>query len=479
MGNLTEEDKAEQPPKATEQPAANPGGDFRSMPVEAWAKVFEPFAPLEHPAVREQKTQDQPKMVQQVKAAKKEEEEEVEFGGPIGNAFIMASSHSLLFLMTASLYGSDTTIFMPTPRSITWFLSYHLSQYLLARFMPGVFVPGQSGMGYWCNAYSSFYATLLGAGLLHHYGIFDLTILVLEFPAFLTTAVILGDIYAVIIHCFYARGWQLLSIYDFFIGIGVHPRIGMVDVKMVAETRVSWTLLLLVTMGSYIETSRRVGSLANPTAFMVLAHGLYANACAKGEHFIPYTWDITTEKFGWMLCWWNLAGVPLLYCYQSLFLAHHAWSGLVLPPVPPAVYYGVISVLLLLAYWIWDEANYHKCYFRMEQRGEILKRNLFPTFRHIPEPKYIKCERSGSTLLIDGWYGCARKIHYTADTCMALLWGLCCGFSSPLPYVYFGFFVTMITHRASRDEARCRQKYGATWEKYLKAVPYRFIPGVF
>ena len=78
-----------------------------------------------------------------------------------------------------------------------------------------------------------------------------------------------------------------------------------------------------------------------------------------GEHFIPYTWDMTTEKFGWMsldadrkfvypmceigfppthsyttfreemaypahglgatrLCWWNLAGVPFLYCYQCL-----------------------------------------------------------------------------------------------------------------------------------------------------------------
>jgi len=289
----------------------------------------------------------------------------------------------------------------------------------------------------------------------------------------------LGDIYSVIIHLAYARGMQIFSIYDFFMGIGVHPRIGLVDIKMVAETRVSWTLLLLITLGSWIESTRRTGSMANPAAFMVLAHGLYANACAKGEHFIPYTWDITTEKFGWMLCWWNLAGVPLLYCYQSVFLSIHTWSGLVLPSfVPAAVYYAVISVLLLGAYWVWDEANYHKCYFKMEQRGgEVLKRNLFPTFRHVENPKYIKCDVG--VLLIDGWYGWARKIHYTADTTMALLWGLSCGFSSVLPYVYFGFFVAMITHRAGRDEARCRQKYGETWDKYLKAVPYRFIPGVW
>merc|ERR1719433_1315232 len=279
------------------------------------------------------------------------------------------------------------------------------------------------------------------------------------------------------IHLCYARGAQVFSVYDFFIGIGVHPRLGLVDIKMVAETRVSWTLLFLYAVAAHIETTRQVGTLLNPALFMVLAHLLYGNACAKGEHFIPYTWDITTEKFGWMLCWWNLAGVPLLYCFQSLYIAKYAESGLVLLGVPPAIYYGVMSVLLLLAYWVWDEANYHKCYFKMEQRGEIIQRNLFPTFRHIKDPKYIKCEVG--VLLIDGWYKVGRKIHYAADASMALLWGLGCGFGSLMPYVYFFFFSAMITHRTLRDEARCAQKYGATWDKYLKEVPYRFIPGVF
>jgi len=210
---------------------------------------------------------------------------------------------------------------------------------------------------------------------------------------------------------------------------------------------------------------------------MVLAHGLYGNATAKGEHFIPYTWDITTEKFGWMLCWWNLAGVPLLYCYQSLYLAENA-GGLLLP-VPAVYWYPVLALLLVVAYCVWDHANYQKCYFKMEQRGEsaLHERRLFPTFPHLENPKYIKCEVG--VLLIDGWYAKARKIHYTADTAMALLWGLSCGLRSPLPYVYFGFFFAMITHRAGRDEVRCRQKYGATWDKYLQTVPYRFIPGVW
>jgi len=407
-------------------------------------------------------------------AAEVESTDEQEFGGAAGATLIMVFSHVLMVLMAASLYGTDWKTFAPTVKSTLWLVGYHVSQLVLAALMPGVEVPGQSGLGYRCNAYSSFYTTLGFAIVLHLTGIFDLTCLVREYPSFLSTAMLLGNLYAVLIHVCYASRSQLLSTFAFFMGIGLHPRLGPVDIKMLAETRISWTLLLLFTLGAWFDAAARVGWL-NPVLFMVLAHGLYANACAKGEHFIPYTWDITTEKFGWMLCWWNFAGVPLLYCYQSLFLAKYAWDGLHLP-LPAAPYYMLLTGSLCWAYYVWDTANYHKCYFKMEMRGEILERNLFPTFSPVKEPKYLKCD--AGVLLIDGWYAHARKIHYAADMCMALLWGLCCGIAL-LPYFYALFFSVMIIHRTMRDEARCREKYGPTWEKYLKIVPWRFVPGLY
>jgi len=85
---------------------------------------------------------------------------------------------------------------------------------------------------------------------------------------------------------------------------------------------------------------------------------------------------------------------------------------------------------------------------------------------------------NGGTLLIDGWWAYARKIHYTADIVMASSWALACGFGSALPYIYPVFFFVMIMHRAHRDEARCSKKYGADWERYLATVPYRFVPFV-
>eukprot|EP00929_Paragymnodinium_shiwhaense_P039048 TRINITY_DN2053_c0_g1_i3.p1 TRINITY_DN2053_c0_g1~~TRINITY_DN2053_c0_g1_i3.p1 ORF type:complete len:453 (+),score=63.83 TRINITY_DN2053_c0_g1_i3:61-1419(+) len=432
------------------------------------------------PGARQRTSAPTPQKVDAIGKAEKKvspkEEEHQEFGGPAGNACIIVGSHVFVFVVASTLYGSSVSTYLPTATSVTWFACYHLSQWVFAKFMPGVFVKGQTGLGYLCNAYSTFWTTLAICVALHCMNIFDLTTLVHQYPAFLTTAVLLGDIYSVVCHFIFATPAQRFSIYDFFMGTGLHPRILNVDVKMVAETRISWTLLFLITVGSYIETARTSGSWLNPTLFMVFAHGLYGNACAKGEHFIPYTWDITTEKFGWMLCWWNLAGVPLFYCHQSLYLAQHAKSGLILP-LPSWLYYLVLTAILFVAYWIWDEANYHKCYFKMQRRGEVINRNLFPTFRHVQNPKFIECDRG--VLLIDGWYAYARKVHYAADLMMALLWGLSCGFGSVSPYIYFGFFTAMITHRASRDEALCKKKYGETWDNYLSIVPYRFIPGIY
>ena len=82
-------------------------------------------------------------------------------------------------------------------------------------------------------------------------------------------------------------------------GTILHPRFGHVDIKMVAETRLSWNMLILITSSAFLTAwtdpsyalSTRLG-----LCVMLLAHGTYTNACAKGEHFIPTTWDIVEEK---------------------------------------------------------------------------------------------------------------------------------------------------------------------------------------
>src|SRR5262249_53636430 len=117
--------------------------------------------------------------------------------------------------------------------------------------------------------------------------------------------------------------------------------------------------------------------------------------------------------------------------------------------------------------------------FRMQLDGTFVARRTFPQlpWGTLKDPSSL-ATRNGSRLLVDGWYRYARKIHYTADTVMALSWGLICGFRHFLPYFYVVFFPLMITHRYLRDRARMRAKYGEDFDAYCKRVPYVFIPGV-
>ena len=81
--------------------------------------------------------------------------------------------------------------------------------------------------------------------------------------------------------------------------------------------------------------------------------------------------------------------------------------------------------------------------------------------------------------MVDGWYAFARKLQYTGDLMMALSWGLICGlpnWGNILNFFYFIFFFCMIIHRQSRDEVRCKLKYGEYWEVYTKEVPNVLIP---
>ncbi|KAL2258420.1 hypothetical protein VTK26DRAFT_8283 [Humicola hyalothermophila] len=354
--------------------------------------------------------------------------------------------------------------------------------------MPGVWaygkpLPHEGGkqLKYYCSAYVSFYTTIVLVAALHFSGVFPLYTIIDEFGPLLSVSILSGWLVAIVAYVSaLARGAQHRMsgnhIYDFFMGAELNPRMfGILDFKMFFEVRMPWYILFLISCGAAARQWERYGYVSGEVMFLVMAHYLYANATSKGEELIVTTWDMYYEKWGFMLIFWNLSGVPLSYCHCTIYLANHApeeyrWNRYAL---------AALYVSYLFTYWVWDSCNSQKNRFRAMEKGKLIVRNTFPQvpWQTIHNPKTIETGL-GDKILADGWYGLARKVHYTCDTYFAITWGLITGFDSPFPWFYPVFFTVMIAHRAWRDISRCREKYGEAWKEYERQVPYLFIPYV-
>ena len=432
-----------------------------------------------------------------------------EFGGPLGAAAIITSSHLVMYYLwiAVSFNGgalvypagpSDVLSFVgrmwqhvvteaaPTWQAVGVYWGFLVAQALLAAFLPGPKVKGMPipargnvQLEYVCNGVWAWYITLAAVAALHLSGLFPLTTVAEQFGPLMTVAMLSGNAVALAVYLaarFTGNAHRMSgnAVYDYFMGASLNPRIGSLDLKMWAEIRVAWILLFLLTASAAAKQYAAYGQLSTPMIFMLLAHGLYTNACMKGEECIPTTWDIFYEKWGWMLIFWNFAGVPFVYCFNSMYIASR-------PPFEHSLPYTVMCFALLLgAYYVWDTAQSQRNRFRMKLRGTYVPRRSFPQlpWGTLENPRYLQTVH-GSKLLIDGWWRYARKIHYTADVLMALSWGLICGFDHFLPYFYVTFFVLMIAHRAHRDLDRCKRKYGEDWDRYRKEVPWLFVPYVY
>lgn len=247
--------------------------------------------------------------------------------------------------------------------------------------------------------------------------------------------------------------------YDFFIGRELNPRIGSLDLKEFCELRpglIGWAALNL---GMAVKQYQKHGSISMSMLLINLLQGQYVWDALYNEKSILTTMDITTDGFGFMLCFGDMAWVPFVYSFHSRYLVDH----------DPQLGLGMIAAALAvfcLGFYIFRSANSEKDAFRRDPSA--------PEVHHL---RFMPTKR-GTKLLVSGWWGAARKINYTGDWLVTLSWCLLCGFDSPLAYFQAVYFLILLVHRAMRDDEMCAEKYGADWVEYKKQVPYLFIPYV-
>lgn len=250
-----------------------------------------------------------------------------EFGGSIGNAGLIIGFPLLMWYMYVGATYYDGQLPLPsTDQSWPQFLQ-HLAVLAYTGAFPtrkawiiywsffvieAIFyctLPGVTGYGkqlrhdggkqlkYFCNAYISFYTTIFISAVLHVTGIFPLYTLIHEFGAIMSVAILSGFINSIIVYVSAILGKRThrltgYPIYDFFMGAELNPRIGILDFKMFYEVRLPWFILFLISASVAARQYEMYGYISKEVGFIVMAHFLYANACAKGEHLIITSWYV-------------------------------------------------------------------------------------------------------------------------------------------------------------------------------------------
>ncbi|QEU59808.1 Erg24 [Kluyveromyces lactis] len=245
-------------------------------------------------------------------------------------------------------------------------------------------------------------------------------------------------------------------VYDWFIGRELNPRIGPLDIKMFAELRPGMLLWFLINLSCLHHSYRESGKIYDSLLLVNVLQGFYIFDGVLNEEGVLTMMDITTDGFGFMLAFGDLSLVPFTYCLQARYLA--------VSPIEFGLPHStLIVIIMLLGYWIFHSANKQKSDFR---QGKL------------PQLKSIQTDK-GTKLLCDSWWAVSQHINYFGDLLISLSWCMATGFQTPLTYYYFFYFAALLLHRQSRDEEKCRNKYGVFWEEYERKVPYKIVPYVY
>ena len=290
------------------------------------------------------------------------------------------------------------------------------------------------------------------------------------------------------------------ALYDFFIGRELNPRVRLpipfvseasrtIDILVFMEMRPGLLGWIILNLSNLAHQYRTYGYVTDSIILVVLFQGFYVLDALYMEPAIMTTMDVIMDGFGFMLSFGDVVWVPHIYNVQSRYLAvfpyQLGWSGV-------ALVLGVTAI----GYSIFRGANNQKNRFRTDPND--------PRVKHI---KFIET-KSGSKLMISGWWGLARHINYLGDWLMS--WAYCLptgiagyaiiesinpangehqkqavqtpemrGWGMLITYFYMLYFGILLVHREIRDEEKCKRKYGADWDRYTSIVRSRIIPGVY
>ena len=259
--------------------------------------------------------------------------------------------------------------------------------------------------------------------------------------------------------------------HDFLAGIELNPRIGRFDLKLFHIGRVGMSAWTVINLSFAAQQYAMLGRLTASMLVLNVLQLVYVLDLFWREDWYVRTIDIQHDRFGFYLAWGSVVWLPFMYTLPAAYLVTNPVD------LSPAAAVAILA-LGLAGYAIFLSANRQRDRFRQTGGGRYRIAGRDATFvpaRYVSDDGRVHDTR----LLTSGWWALSRHPNYIGDVVMAAAFSLTCGFGHVLPYFYAVYLPVLLVHRAWRDEARCRAKYGAAWDVYRATVPARIVPGVW
>jgi 7-dehydrocholesterol reductase len=373
----------------------------------------------------------------------------------------------------------------PSPRAAALVLGFAALEGILLQWLPGRAFEGPltptghrpryrlNGIPAWLVTHALFFGCSYGLRL------FDAGIVWDHFGPILATLVLFALVFCLLL---YGKGrvWPTSAdrsvsgnvVWDYYWGIELHPTLFGVNLKQLVNCRLSmmgWSLIVC----SFAAKQAELDPAGHPSNAMLVSASLTVLYLFKffwWESGYFTSLDVMHDRFGYYICWGVLAWVPAVYALSAQYLVLRPHD---LPwPVAAALFLlglGAITV------------NYAIDAERQRVRATRGDTTVWGRPPELIRARYRTAdgEEHESLLLASGWWGIARHFHYVPEITLALAWSLPAGFTHFVPYFYPVFLTILLVDRATRDDGRCRRKYGASWEEYCRRVPWKIVPGLY
>lgn len=243
---------------------------------------------------------------------------------------------------------------------------------------------------------------------------------------------------------------------EYYMGAELNPSFLGIDLKMFSY-RPSLMGLFVLNLAFASAQLERHGELSTAMILYQLFTFIYVFNYFQFEHGMLFTWDVIAENFGWMLVWGDYAFVPFAYSVIGWYLVDDTSA------MHPALVV-ILPCVFVFGLWVFRGANQQKDQFKRDPTAKIWGKTP---------------ETLGGKILVSGFWGIGRKLNYAGEVTVYTSWALLSGAQSFVPYILPFWLFCLLTHRAWRDEQRCRLKYGKLWDEYCQRARFRMIPFLY